>query len=155
MLVEEDPNFERRLDEVTAGLKSYIKTHLLERISRENAVTIVNYIQAFKAETNLADNYRESTIVTLKLLSEFPNRPVNEQKPFKAMTRDDILAFLNRLRKSNDVDPLHHWIGTYGNNVITINRFFKWLFYPLLKPSDRPRPEAIINVDKLDRKERL
>ena len=70
------------------------------------------------------------------------------------MTLDDIIAYLKRLSKSDEKDPLHHWIGTYNNNVITINRFFKWLYYPLVEPSDRQKPPVIQNVRKQKRKEK-
>ena len=45
-----DPNFDRKLDIVTAGARPYIKQHLLTRISRENCITIVNYILAMQTE---------------------------------------------------------------------------------------------------------
>jgi site-specific recombinase XerD len=125
--VLEDPNFERRLDQVTAGLDSFIRKHLLEKISRANATTILDYIEAYTFESNPKPDSKQVAILTLKQLAEF----FASKKSFKEMTRDDILAFLNRLRKTDEEDPLHHWIGTYNNNVVTLNRFFKWLFYPL------------------------
>ena len=124
MLAESD--FERRLDEITTGMEPYIKKHLLEKVSRTNASTIIEYILAYKSESNPKDDSKQAAIVTLKHLSQWHDNI----KLFKEMTRDDIIAFLDRLRKSDEVDPLHHWIGTYNNNVITINRFFKWLFIP-------------------------
>lgn len=39
-----DPNFDRKLDLVTAGASSFLKEHLLTRITHENARTIVDYI---------------------------------------------------------------------------------------------------------------
>jgi hypothetical protein len=36
-------DFDRRLDEACEGLQPYIKTHLLERVSKENAFVIVEY----------------------------------------------------------------------------------------------------------------
>ena len=42
--VLEDPNFDRKLDAVTAGGSRYVKKHLLTKISRENCQTIVDYI---------------------------------------------------------------------------------------------------------------
>ena len=139
---EEDTNFERRLNEVTAGLQRYIRTHLLERVSRINAITIVDYIEALNTEVNPVNATKEITIVILMQLSEW----YKNKKSFREMTRQDIIAFLGRLRKKDDEDVLHHWIGTYNNNVITINRFFKWLYYPLVEPRDIPKPDVIQNV---------
>jgi integrase len=145
-----DPNFERRLDEITEGMDSFIRAHLLEKVSRANTTIIIDYIQAYTFETNPKNESKQVAILTLKQLSEFHKNV----KSFRDMTREDILAFLNRLRKSDEEDPLHHWIGTYNNNVVTINRFFKWLYYPQLEPPKRPKPEPMQNVGKLRRKEK-
>jgi integrase/recombinase XerD len=148
-----DVDFERRLDEITEGLQPFIREHLLTKISRENAKTIVDYMLAFESESNPVDDYRQVTINMLKQLSAFKDRPSNKQIPFKQMTREDILAFLNRLKKKDEEDPLHHWIGTYNGNVIIIVRFFKWLYFPLLEPKKRPKPETVQTIIKLNRKE--
>lgn len=34
------------------------------------------------------------------------------------MTKEDILAFLNNMRKSSDIDPTQQWIGTYNGRYI-------------------------------------
>ncbi|MGI0042432.1 MAG: hypothetical protein ACRD47_01865 [Nitrososphaeraceae archaeon] len=39
------------------------------------------------------------------------------------MKRDDIIAYLNSLRKPDD--PSHRWIGTYNLDLLFITRFFK------------------------------
>ena len=97
-----DPNFYRKLDLITEGARPYIKNHLLTRISRENCITIVNYMLAMQTEVGPSERYRIDTIYKLKLLAEFHN-----PKPFKDMTRQDIVGFLDRLRKPESVDPLH------------------------------------------------
>jgi hypothetical protein len=50
-----DPNFDRKLDEVTAGLQPYLCNHLVARVSRANAKTIKDYIRAIKCEVNPMD----------------------------------------------------------------------------------------------------
>lgn len=89
-----DPNFDRKLDLITEDARPYIKNHLLTRISRENCITIVNYMLAMQTEVGPSERYRIDTIYKLKLLAEFHN-----PKPFKEMTRQDIAGFLDRLRK--------------------------------------------------------
>ena len=69
------------------------------------------------------------------------------------MTRDNILVFLNRLRKTEEQDRWHKWIGTYNQNLVHLNRFFKWLHYPLIEPKQRPKAEQMQNIAKLRRKE--
>ena len=138
-MIAEETDFERKLNEATAGLQSYIGDHLLERISRTNASIIVDYVLALKSEVNPSDYYRQTVISNLKHLSEFHKNV----KSFKEMTREDIIFFLDTLRKKDWEDELHHWIGTYNHNVITINRFFKWLYDPLAEPNQRQKPPVI------------
>lgn len=38
-------------------------------------------------------------------------------------------------------------------NVVTIGTFFKWFYYPQNEPRDRPRPEILLNIKRLKRKE--
>jgi hypothetical protein len=61
---------------------------------------------AFRSESNPVDEYRQVTINMLKHLSEFKDRAPKDQIPFKQMTHDDILVFLNRLRKKDEEDRL-------------------------------------------------
>ena len=145
-----EPNFERRLDEICEGLQPYVKRHLLERISRENASTIIEYIEALRVETNLSVVYKQAVI---DLLSSLAKRHAKDGKSFKDMIRNDNLAFLDRLRKTEEQDPKHRWIGTYNQNRIHRTRFFKWLHYPLVAPEQRPIPKQVQNIPTLKRKE--
>jgi integrase len=85
-------------------------------------------------------------------LSAFFNN--NNAKSFKEMTRQDLISFLNSRRKSEDVDPLHKWIGTYNTYRIQTMRFFKWLYFPDIEPDKRPKPSVIGNIPQLKRKEK-
>jgi integrase len=69
------------------------------------------------------------------------------------MKREDILSYLNSLRKPDEMDPLHKWIGTYNLHIGNLTRFFKWLYSPTLEPEQRPKPELLNNIPKLKRKE--
>ena len=90
-----DPLHDHKLDLITAGARPYLKEHLLNKISRENCLTIINYILAIQTETTLSDSYRLDTIHKLKQLAEVEYNPDN--KKFREMTRQDILDFLDRL----------------------------------------------------------
>lgn len=140
---------DQKLDLITAGSKPYLKEHLLTKISRENCSVIVNYMLALQTETTVSDNYRFDTIHKLKLLAEF-----HAPKTYRDMTRQDILDFLDRLRKPEHEDPLHRWIGSYELNRIVLLRFFKWLYYPDISPSKkRPIPAVMQNIPQIPRKE--
>jgi integrase/recombinase XerD len=70
------------------------------------------------------------------------------------MTRQDIIDFLDRLRKPESVDPLHQWIGSYEINRIVLLRFFRWLYYEKVVPhSKRPKPAVVENIPRIRRKE--
>ena len=88
---DNDPNFERKLDEITEGAEPFVKKHLLERITTVNCRTIIAYILAMMTEVNPKPGYRKEIILKLKLLAEF-----HHPKSFQEMTRDDIINFLER-----------------------------------------------------------
>jgi integrase len=144
-----DPNFERKLDLVLEGARPFLKKHLLERIPQENCATIVAYILAMQVEINPSERYRYDTIYKLKQLAEFHN-----PKSFRDMTRQDIIDYLDSLRKPEQVDLLHKWIGTYELTRMVLLRFFKWLYHPDIVPSHkRPKPDVIDNIPKIKRRE--
>jgi len=146
-----DPLFERKVDLVTEGLPvGYAKRlNLISQVSQNNALVICNYIMSMKTEINLSDNYRMINISLLTKLSKF----FRNQKSFDKITREDILTFLNSLRKPETLDPLHKWVGTYNLHRIQLIRFFKWLYYPDIEPSKRHKHPIIENIPKLRRKE--
>ena len=102
-----------------------------------------------KTETNYTNHYGNDTIGVLCRFSKF-----HSNKPFKEVTRNDIINFLDSLRKTETQDPLHKWIGTYNVYRMYLFRFFKWLHSPSLEPSKRPNPSVIENIPLLKRKEK-
>lgn len=86
--------FDRKIDLVTAGLRTALSKHLRYEVCHDNTLAICDYIISLKTEINLSDNYRRTTIGVLAKLSKFYN-----QKPFKDITREDILNFLDNIRK--------------------------------------------------------
>jgi integrase/recombinase XerD len=127
------------------------------RLSDENALTICDYVIAMKREINPRLSYRRSIIQILSELS----RAVGLEKKFIDMTRDDVLCYLDKYRKSENEDPLHKWIGTYNTRLVTLSRFFKWLHYPNVEDPKRrselsaleKKPDCIIGIKQLKRKE--
>lgn len=91
---EVDPNFDRKLDLITAGAQPFVREHLLTRITRENCQIIINYILAMQTEVSLSQTYRIDTINKLKRFAEFHNL-----KSFRDITRQDIIDFLDNFRK--------------------------------------------------------
>ncbi|MFL6331655.1 MAG: hypothetical protein ACJ705_11660, partial [Nitrososphaeraceae archaeon] len=77
------------------------------------------------------------------------------------MTRDDVLCYLDKYRKSENEEPLHKWIGTYDIRRVILCRFFKWLHYPEVEDPKRrselsaleKKPACIMGINQLKRKE--
>ena len=88
-----NPLFDRKVDIITAGLATYAKS-LKNDVMQGNALIICDCILSMKTEINLSDNYRKSNIDRLVKFSKFHNH-----KPFRQITREDVLAFLDNLRK--------------------------------------------------------
>lgn len=127
---------------------SSIHTRNLLYATGANAFTIINYITAMKTETNYSDHYGQDTVGISCRFSKH-----HKNKPFKEITRNDIIDFLESLRKTETQDPLHQWVGTYNLYRMYLFRFLKWLYSPTLEPSLRPKPSLIENIPKLKRKE--
>jgi len=141
--------FDQKIELATDGLEPYYLDHLKKRISRKNSVIIARYILSMRIETNLSDNHRRGVITALKMLSEFLNN-----KPFTEMGKEDVLLYLDSLRKSESLDESHRWISTYNQRAIAFLRFFKWLYHPEIEPSKREKPHVIDNIPTIKRKEK-
>jgi integrase/recombinase XerD len=63
------------------------------------------------------------------------------------------MYYLNSLKESEEIDPLHKWIGTYNSRLRNIRRFFKWLYIPTLAHNQRLKSKLLLNVSQLSRKE--
>jgi integrase len=148
VIAKSSPLLDGKIEEISAGLAASSANNL-HSISEDNATTIVKYIGVMKVETNLADHYRKDLIEVLCRFSKY-----NDNKPYRDLTRDNIITFLETFRKTETQDPLHKWIGTYNIFRIHLLRFFKWLYYPDIEPDKRSKPLVIENIPKLKRKEK-
>ncbi|MFL6469850.1 MAG: hypothetical protein ACJ71H_03255, partial [Nitrososphaeraceae archaeon] len=72
------------------------------RLSKENALTICDYVIAMKREVNPRPSYKKNTIQFIAELS----KAVGIERKFIDMTRDDILSYLDKCRKPENEDPL-------------------------------------------------
>jgi integrase len=143
-----DTLFDRKIGIITEGLQPFF-TFMLKDLPQENALTIVDYIISMKNEVNLSDHYRKLNIYTLYKISRF----LNHLKTYREFTRDNVMRYLDSLRKPEASDPLHKWIGSYNIGRILIMRFFKWLYYPDIEQKKRPKPAFLENIPQLKRKE--
>lgn len=114
----------------------------MQVLTKSNSEIINEYFEALQTEINPSVNY---IIINRNMLTKFSGF-FGDEINFKDMTREHMLSYLNSLRKSEDEDPLHKWIGTYNLYVTNLGRFFKWLYNPTLAPEERPKPELLNNI---------
>ena len=117
-------------------------------MNKTNDTIMMEYFEAMQIEINPSTNYVKTNRNTLDKLLDF-----HINKLLTKITREDIISYLNSLKKSEEIDPLHKWIGTYNSRLRNILRFFKWLYSPRLAHNQRPKPKLLLNVSQLRRKE--
>ena len=95
----DDVILERKITLATEGFTTRKFCELIlrdrSRLSKENALTICEYVIAMKREINPRLSYKRYTIQFLSELS----RSVGMEKKFIDMTRDDVLCYLDKCRK--------------------------------------------------------
>ncbi len=94
---------ERKISLATKGLQRYVKNWLASKTSNENALAISEYVLLLRREVNPSQNYTKIQNQALVELSEYL-----KQKPFKQLTTEDVLLFLDKFRKTEDKDPPVH-----------------------------------------------
>jgi hypothetical protein len=105
-----EPNFDRKLEIITTGLPKE-HSNLLEKVPREDALTVMDYMISLNAEVNPSVNYRKGIIKCLTDFIVFSHRSIQskDRNSLKQYDRKDVLAFLDSFRKSEAEDPLHRW----------------------------------------------
>jgi hypothetical protein len=99
-----------KIDSITQyNSKPYFRQALkrLAAINAENANVVCDYILAEQAEINIKESTIEGKIKVLIWLSNYL-----ANKPFRQMTKQDILSYLNSLKSPLSEDPTHKWIGS-------------------------------------------
>ena len=91
---DRDSLLERKVGLTTEGLTRQYAERLY-KIRTDNGLAIVDFISSMKTEINPSLNHIKNNVMILTLLSQFHNN----EKPFKQMTREDILSYLDKLRK--------------------------------------------------------
>lgn len=113
----------------------------------ENCNYICDYILAEQSQINLKDSTKEGKIKVLTWLSTFL-----AGKQFHHATKQDILSYLDSLRRPLSEDANRKWIGSYNSRQMILNKFFRWLYNPD-EPDQKRRitPPCMSGVRKLPR----
>ncbi len=139
-----------KISQISKGQKQYIR-RLLDNIlghSSDNEEKICNFIIAERNEINIKESTVEWHIKVLGQLLKF-----HDFKEFTNITKDDVLNYLNSLRKSSTEDPTNKSIGNRNNKQRVLLKFFKWMYNPELDHKNRPTPSCMSRVKVLPRKE--
>jgi integrase len=147
-------SLEKKIDLITNSLsRAYYKNILIKLAERntENANILCDYIIAEQTEINIKNSTKESRIKVLVWLSNF----FEDKISFQELTKQDILNYLNGLRKSIFEDESQRWIGSYNARQIILNKFFRWLYNSdEPHPSKRITPKIMNGIKQLQRKEK-
>jgi hypothetical protein len=95
-------DLDSKIENITTSLDKAWCKNLRNQMSVGNADTICNYIIDMKTEINPTTNYITDSISLPYLLSRYL-----KNKPFKEVTRQNIIDFLDSLRKPETLDPMH------------------------------------------------
>ena len=140
--------FESRLQLAVEGLNPYFQRLLLE-IPKQNSTLIIDFvINELKRENNASINYVRINIYAIAELVKH-----SKKSDLRKFTKEDVLSYLDSLKKTETQDPMHKWIGTHSLQRIIIIKFFKWLYYPGIESKKRPRPKIVENLPCYKRKE--
>ncbi len=139
-----------KIDQITRYQKPYVKRVLMDILhhSPVNAKQICDFINAERDEINIKESTAEWHIKVLGQLLRFHNF-----KDFKSISKDDILNFLNSLRKTTEEDPINISIGNRNNKQRVLLKYFKWLYNPYVDYKNRPTPSCMNGINILPRKE--
>jgi hypothetical protein len=89
------------VDQITLGLSRPYFRNILRKLrenNQENADILCKHVLTEQAEFNIKSSTKEGKIKTLVWLSNF----FEDKKRYQDMTKEDILAYLNSLRKPQE-----------------------------------------------------
>ena len=113
-------DLEKKIELLTKGSSSYYRS-LFKNLSiknRDNAKTLYDFLET---EHNL-QNVKLSTILThIKAICLF--NEYLSYKDFEKIAKEDIIYYLNSLRKKESDDQTHKWIGTYNTRQMVLSKF--------------------------------
>jgi integrase len=146
-------NFHKTIDDLTKSCSKAYFNNALKKLAKEqidNAITICNYIISEQNEINIKQSTKEGKIKVLIWLSNF-----HSGKPFGLMTKQEILSYLDGLRRPITQDANQRWIASYNARQMILNKFFKWLYNPD-EPDQQKRivPPCMHGVKKIPQKQK-
>jgi site-specific recombinase XerD len=140
-----------KIDLICKYQKPFVKKSLENLLTEniDNTEIICNYIIAEQNEINIKESTKEGKIKVLADLLRFL-----KHKALSDVSKEDILSYLNRFRKPEEIDAKHSWIGTWNNRHLILSKFIRWLYDPNNPDiKNRKTPDCMKGVKRLTRKE--
>lgn len=111
----------------------WFKRTLLDKtkITANNGSMICDYILAMQQESNISTSTRRNILITLVSFSKKTGLI-----DFDKMERQNVKAYLSTFQRPEEEDPTHKWIGTHTIVTATIQKFYRWLYNPNVKPNE-------------------
>jgi integrase/recombinase XerD len=134
---------EERIKAATQGMPKACFNKLL-KLSNGNGVIIADYLNKYKLEATkgVKDSTRRTVCNNLEIFAKRVNKPLGD------ITREDVLGYLDGLKKSEDKDPRQKWKGVATLYSIHITQFFKWFYYPDISPKRRQTPAVVEDLPR-------
>jgi integrase len=144
-------SIDKKISIITKDQKPFIIKILTEMANTNptNGEIVCNYIVAEQDEINIAPDTKADKIKRLEHLSRHYFHMIS----FKNMTKENIQHYLNKLKKSEEIDPLHKWIGTYNSRYNIFLKFFKWVYFSNKQAKERKTPPCMKGIKPLTRNE--
>src|SRR6476620_2115624 len=143
---------ERDIESIITGSLPYYKSIFKQILSANpnNANILYNFLLAEQNERNVKLSTKTTHIKIIYLFNKFL-----EFKDFHKISKQEVLSYLNSLRKSETEDPTHKWIGTYNTRQIILSKFFRWIYNKHEHHKENwITPDCIQGVKPLPRKEK-
>lgn len=133
------------------GLPGHLQKGVLEEVPEANRKILVDFLHNLVNGENKSPNTKLMYVKHLLYLF----RSV-KHKAISEITRDDILAYLQSLRKPLPKDPQQKWISTYNTRAVMYVKFWKWLSFPELSPAERKKkvPDVVKDIPLFKKKEK-
>jgi integrase len=104
-----------------------------------------------------SQNLKLSTLLSHLHIIHFFSRYL-QYRDFEKITKNDIVEYLNSLRKTDLDDPTHKWVGTHNTRQMVLSKFFRWLYNQYKgNESDQKKwitPECMQGLKQFIRKEK-
>lgn len=136
----ENPVTNRKVAMAMGGLPRYLHKRIA-KLSESNKATIADFILDFITNLNPRVNTKINRVQHLIYIVEHYGG-----KALRDITKEELHSYLQSHRRSLDDDPEERWISTYNGKAATFQLFYKWLYYPDMKASERPKPDFISNL---------